>query len=1178
MKYDDSFLQLIDRPLDDNQYAALTAEGNTVIAAGAGSGKTQVLATRFAWLVLTGQAEAEEILTLTFTNKAASEMYQRIYKTLRDFAEHEECDKLTLVHKKRAQKALDSFSDVHIQTLDSYCSSIVRQCANRYGIKPDFVTASEDGKRQVKDSAFKFILQNKESLAVKTFAKPGNIQYFAESFFAEIILKHTSLATENGWFSKNFKKQKDRIYSAWHEAVCTNKAGSISCCIEVIKNTLAASKAKDDKTKAPYVAQLGTLFEAAEKLIYCGEILEEAIPAYEELVVILNAARKMKGKISDVNNSAKALQDRLTELASLVYFIKNYDALKDIHRLLDEFLAEVNTSKRVSGNLSFYDVSELALKILLENEDIRNQEKHAFKKIMIDEFQDNNGKNRDLLYLLSLKDGEFEDNGKCKIIIPEGQTLHDLIIQKNEDGSITDKRENGKLFFVGDEKQSIYKFRGADVTVFNELTSSGENNLVYMLYNYRSTPALIKAFNIFFKNGAGIFDSGLSKKEFEAYYEKDAAKYKEELPELNAENVPIHFCMFDKNQIAENDKLLPENKRKLLPEKEQVAFFIAQKIYQLHQEGADWKSIAILDRSRTDRGILTKYLGMFSIPYTIDAYKNIFNDGIVNDFYNFLRICVYPSDINAWAAYLSSPLAGLTENSTEMILSHLTSTDPLEDFFQKEAAIESDLKYTGKDEFNKFIAARDFFAEIKDKVLQQKLTTPLSYLWNDRGYHYEGMMNSKLILCSEQFDMLFELARQTEENGKNAAWFIDQLDILKRQSFMEDNDIDTAEVSYPLERESAVQIMTIHKSKGLQFDHVFVYGCTGISSRVSDGEFYYDDECGVSIKGSSESGNYFFQQTKELEKEKEIAEFRRLIYVAVTRAIKDVYITGSIKYSGNTPNELKLIDNTLLRYYLKPENSYESQAAFDLYCIEAVEYSDLPASSEVSTENLRRQTAEKTEVYSNAQEVIHECHPVERRTPSSLEPEFDAASQQDSDSGEKYEISEDTLSSADFTAADFGTLVHSYLEMQAKGIEAEAYEPEPKFFKNLSDAKIQETKEACIKMSRAFAASTIGAELKAAQEAERFWRAEWGFRMFYKTGDFPEGAIFTGSIDLIYENADGTYTICDYKSDNEINGEKYRGQQECYRAAAAKMLKIPEEKISLFLYFLKHNKSVNIST
>ena len=86
VKYDDDFLKLIERPLDGSQYSALSTPGNTVIAAGAGSGKTQVLATRFAWLVLTGQAEAPQILTLTFTKKAAAEMYQRIYKTLRFFA------------------------------------------------------------------------------------------------------------------------------------------------------------------------------------------------------------------------------------------------------------------------------------------------------------------------------------------------------------------------------------------------------------------------------------------------------------------------------------------------------------------------------------------------------------------------------------------------------------------------------------------------------------------------------------------------------------------------------------------------------------------------------------------------------------------------------------------------------------------------------------------------------------------------------------------------------------------------------------------------------------------------------------------------------------------------------------------------------------------------------------
>ena len=144
--YNERFLELLDHPLDENQYKALSAVKNTVIAAGAGSGKTQVLATRFAWLVMTGQAKAEQILTLTFTNKAASEMYHRIYGTLKKFAEHEVCEQLTLEQQRLAKEALESFSDVHIQTLDSYCAGIVRQCANRYGIKPDFVVTVDTNK------------------------------------------------------------------------------------------------------------------------------------------------------------------------------------------------------------------------------------------------------------------------------------------------------------------------------------------------------------------------------------------------------------------------------------------------------------------------------------------------------------------------------------------------------------------------------------------------------------------------------------------------------------------------------------------------------------------------------------------------------------------------------------------------------------------------------------------------------------------------------------------------------------------------------------------------------------------------------------------------------------------------------------------------------------------------
>ena len=1180
MKYEDDFLKLIKTPLDNSQYAALSTPGNTVIAAGAGSGKTQVLATRFAWLVLTGQADAPQILTLTFTNKAAAEMYQRIYKTLRFFAEHEECTELNKTQIGRAKAALEAFSDVHIQTLDSYCASILRTCANRYGIKPDFVTGTGDGTRQVKDSAFKFVLQHKDSSGIQTFADPGKLQDFAENIVAKIILDHTSLATESGWFTQKFAIQLQKICTAWNQLIIGNGEGSIYKYVEIIDNNLKTSPKKNDKDKLPYVKQIEKLVNkgyelnnlqklTSEDIKTQNDNIQNSLTALEDFFAEVYTAQGMKGKISTVSTENTKLRDKIQDFNSIAVFIKQYDALLNFNQLLDEFLESVNLSKRISGNLSFYDVTELALKILIENEDILEQEKNAYKKIMIDEFQDNNGKNRDLLYLIAPKD-------------------------------------EGKLFFVGDEKQSIYKFRGADVTVFNELSSAEENTLVYMTYNYRSEANLVKAFNILFKNGNGIFESysdSSNKNKFEAYYDKDAAKRASDgqdmvLPELTKENVPIHFCMLDKNLITENDKELPEKRKNLIPEKEQVAYFIAKKIRELHDKGESWNSFTILDRSRTNRDILTKYLSLFNIPYSVDVFKNIFQDGIINDFYNFLRLCVYPSDVNAFAAWLCSPLAGLRENSLEIILSHLSVEKPSEENgikkyvfdinTNKDNEIKTDLE---TEEFEKYKTAMEKFFELRPLVLKQRLTTTLSYLWNDLGYKYETMMSENLLLNSEHFDMLYELARQSEEDGKTVAWFIDQLEILKKNEKNangNDSDIDAGDISYPLERNEAVQIMTIHKSKGLQFEHVFIYGCTDMRSKVSSSNFFFEEESGVSIKSENGSANFFFIQCKDIEKQKELAEIRRVIYVAVTRAIKDVYLVGTLNYKGST-GEIRLIEDTVINFYknLRLQDStqtnetskiiYNPEAAFDLEDIPVVEYSELPQKKSDSPDELRKEIEERSQqLYKKATTIEYESHAISRKTPSSLEPEFTPPA--DSDSGEKYETSEDTLRNADFTAADFGTLVHAYLEMQAKGIKPDEFEPEPKYFKNLKEPQIAETKETCKRMCMEFAESEPGKQLVDAQTASRFWRAEWGFRMFWKCDAAPEGAIFTGSIDLIYENADGTYTICDYKSDTEIDSEKYRAQQECYRAAASKMLKISEEKISLILYYLRHKECVNIST
>ena len=589
---------------------------------------------------------------------------------------------------------------------------------------------------------------------------------------------------------------------------------------------------------------------------------------------------------------------------------------------------------------------------------------------------------------------------------------------------------------------------------------------------------------------------------------------------------------------------------------------------ELHEQGASWNDFAILDRSRTDRDVITKYLGLLGIPYSVDLYKDIFTDAIVNDFCSFLRICVYPSDAKAYASYLCSPLAGLSENETEMIIADLqdSSKEIFNPFADADEIIKNDI---GELSFEKYKRAVSFFKQMKSTVLQERLTYTLTILWQNQSYRYETMQTEKTALCAEHFDMLFELARQAEEEGKTVAWFIDQLELLKQSISDEDSDIDASEVSYPIEREQAVQIMSIHKSKGLQFKHVFIYGCTGVTAKSERDLFFFDEENGVSIKPQKENQNYFLLKQKDKAQLMELAEFRRIIYVAITRAEEDVYIVGSYKTSTNSKSIFRLFENKIAQSY-PPEitESFVNGCGFDYYKIQPVEYKNLPASSN------ERQSAFDLNVIAYADEILYEIKGVERKTPSSLEPDFTVPA--DSDSGEKYETSEDTLSSADFSAADFGTLIHSYLEMQAKGIEPEKYEPDVKYFKNLSDEQIKKVKETSKLMCREFSESETGRHFSNAKMQDRFWRAEWGFRMFWKCNAAPEGAIFTGSIDLIFENDDGSYTICDYKSDSEIDKERYRAQQECYRAAASKMLGVSEEKIKLILYFLRHKESVEL--
>ena len=618
------YLDLLNRKLDPSQKKACCRTQNTIVAAGAGSGKTQVLATRFAWLVMSEGIPASKILTLTFTKKAAAEMYSRIYSTLKFFAQHKDVPSL---ERSRAETAIADFSQVHIQTLDSYCASIARQAANRYGINPDF--GGNEKADDIELDALRFTLKNRKNPAVIFYSEDDlNLQGFSKKMFADNVKRYTSVSDSSDYFYRNFLLQRREIVLAWNK-----KVSAINNFIKEVNDII--NEVGDEASNEFFVSLSKAVNQNVPELFLIedeAQIERDDFPLeqFQQISAWKKSLEAIKTtKRKTVYSQAKDVLNEFIsdeEIDAVVGFITEYKYLKEMMLLLDEFAESYRSQKRASGNLSVADISSLALKILVEQKDIRTQEKNAFSKIMIDEFQDNNRRNRDLLFLLS------EDYDTFTPIPDYAEDAS--AIQK----ALVNHLEKEKLFFVGDEKQSIYKFRGADVSVFNQLKDDLKTEPLQMVYNYRSSGELLSSFNLLFGGWSWNKDFHTDKslflheaqEKYEASYpEKASAKkvdvktYEELSPsELNEQSIKSHLCFFNTDSIEKSEKDL------YLDNKNQEAFFTAKKIHELYyslpEEKRRWKDFAILDASTTNRNLIINWLNRFGVPFSLDSQRDIF--------------------------------------------------------------------------------------------------------------------------------------------------------------------------------------------------------------------------------------------------------------------------------------------------------------------------------------------------------------------------------------------------------------------------------------------------------------------------------------------------------------------------------------------------------------------------
>ena len=1179
--------------LDNDQRMAATIASNAVVAAGAGSGKTRVLAARYAYLVMAQGYPVESILALTFTNKAANEMYSRIYALLMENRD-----------APLAREGIENFYKAKIATLDSFCAQIARSASRSYGISPSFNIDDPAVRDLALELSVPFILDRRDNPALKILMAEQRIGVVALELFADTMIRHSPISRPLDMHAFQ-EAQRTEILSRWKQnaQAAESLARTIEEEMEGISNkksqTFAALQAALHNPVPP-TPEIALLLESGG-----SEILRREITGYFSWLATLKSVERRGGaEYGVIKECLLSLRDAVyPELEAVANTALHWDIVVALSPLMEEFQGILNRTKREAQILNFTDVSHLAVDALLEHPEIRSAYKREIRAIMIDEFQDNNSLQRDLIYLLA------ENPDRMEAAMP-----HAADISPN------------RMFLVGDEKQSIYRFRGADVSVFRSLaenfspepgvaeTVPGIN--LQFRYNYRSRPALVEAFNYLFgglsregnassENAAVFLPESLHEGKYEAAYSRIIPAREASQLDATQDASAVHMYFIDQDRLPETDQGLSSQ--------ETEAAFIAFKIRSLVDSGypialreqneessrpCRYEDFAILQRTYSHQHHLEKQLKDFGIPYSADRPTGLFIDAPVNDLCCFLRLINNPTDRLAYAALIRSPFMRLSDS----VLTVCMLSDSETPF---DIALQDSIP---QDEQDSYALARETYNDIAKAARELTLTQLITRLWYVEGYRYEIIWPGESQNRSEFFDLFFELARAQEAQGSTLSDFLDHItDLINREERFDD-------MSVPREV-SGVRLMSIHRSKGLEFPIVFLFCAASDAMRArNDQAAYFNESFGIAINlprssdiPKNSAGNLFFMLEKEEEAKKQRAELRRLLYVAMTRAEHALFVTsllGRQQAEEKKKNDLSAMEYTdeLIRERLlqvserkrETANSFLDLLLPTLVPLDGSSWSPLigihhiPAWTrrELASLRLERRSAreagnirlalatEALALYTSAEQFELPSRIPDSIAATDLAQENSELQKhrdwpgipRDARSIHEYPI-EAILKKSGLDALDFGTLVHALLEAR---LSRRPLRIPAKIHARLDDGDYPQLLSAAIGMTESFFNSPLGRECLAAEHQE---------------AEFPVVSIITvngrtiainGQIDLLFysDAMPDTITIVDFKTDQLMTPAQYLPQLALYTRATGDIFGKP---VRAWLYYLRYGVALDVT-
>ncbi len=882
-----------------NQKKAHDLNRHISVTAGAGSGKTAVLASRYLKILLEKDVRPGQVVAITFTEKAAAELKQRIIS------------QLTGEDNLRLEAIKEGMTSAPISTIHSFCARILREFPVEAGIAAGFSVLQGIEQRLVLQETIGSTLRSiaarpvgdatREDLALllRIFGKDR-----LEGILRQLVNHRDTL---DRLVQELFSQADEKVLNYWQEFMQEELAQSLKRqfpleeWLRCLNATLALAKGKNAvKVRELMDGILGLTGSISTQ----GLDARTLTPILSEISSLILTKSRGISKRDFIGSRVK------TEMieAEIAFLVKAANHFQSLPPLTDDDVLLIRVTqpllkiyqqtqhayeldKAQQGQLDFEDL-QIHVKNLLKDESIRERLAQKYLHIMVDEYQDTNRLQYEIL----------------KPLISDFQS--------------------GNLFIVGDGKQGIYGFRGADVRVFHqtlaemtayqatltddfawagetlEAETSERRGELHLPENFRMLRNLVSFVNLLFEYTMGTNMSN----EFEVAYEPLIQGRANDTPG-NVELIVAGSHVAQRNEAIREATF--DNENDLIAARIRHLIGTESPVWERDDEGENTRAvrygdIAILIRSRTHLPEIEEALLKENIPYQITGGIGFYQRQEIYDIRNYLQFLVNSADDIALVGILRAPFFGVSdpelyEISREFIAdkSQAEENDGKSNripFWNKVQAYNATQSKIGNPKFSIQCAVQTLTNHL-EICRRLPFSALIRQIVNDTGMI--GIMSAGQ--QGEQrwanYQKLLGVAREFEKAG-----FTDLADFLERLNILIDEEEREGQAETQL-TDDAVQVMTVHAAKGLEFPIVIL---PHLHRRFRfDTEPFIDDKLGIGFSPANPDENYkksnptVTQLMKNRSRDKTIAEEKRLFYVAATRARDRLVLAGTLDRKEN---------------------------------------------------------------------------------------------------------------------------------------------------------------------------------------------------------------------------------------------------------------------------------------